>query len=202
MVKRHAPATARNREAILAVLKDRLPASGTVLEVAAGTGEHAAHFAPALAPRLWQPSDVDRENLDSIAAWRAEADAPNLCPPVRLDVLDTSWPIDGTDLAAIVAINLVHIADYAVTEALFEGAGRRLGPGGVLYLYGPFKRNGRHTAPSNAAFDRRLRAEDPSWGVRDMSDLAALGRGHGLIMAEPVAMPANNFSLIFEVMGP
>lgn len=201
MSKRHAPATARNREAILAVLQDHLPETGLVLEVASGTGEHAASFAPLLAPRIWQPSDIDAGNLASIAAWRAEAAAANLRAPVRLDVQSPSWPIEAADLSAIVAINLVHIADYAVTEALFAGAGRLLSPGGVLYLYGPFKRDGVHTAPSNAAFDERLRSENPAWGVRDMSDLAVLGKQHGLIMAEPVAMPANNFSLIFEKAG-
>lgn len=201
VMKRHAPATERNRAPILTVLESALPASGTVLEVAAGTGEHAAIFAPRLAPRLWLPSDPDADNLASIAAWAAEASCDRLLPPIALDVTAAPWPVE-TDpppepVTAIAAINLIHIAPWAAAEGLMAGAGRLLPSGGVLYLYGPYKIDGRHTAQSNAAFDASLKARDPAWGVRDMADVAALAGAHGLDHGRTEAMPANNVSLVF-----
>ena len=190
------PAAARNRDPILAVLREVLPATGTVLEIASGTGEHAVHVAAALPGLTWQPSDIDEDALGSIAAHCARARLPNLMPPLRLDVTALSWPVSGAD--ALVCINMLHIAPWAAAEGLMAGAARVLAPGSVLYLYGPFKQDGRHTAPSNAAFDASLRARDPQWGVRDTGEVADLARRHGFALDRQVAMPANNLSLIFR----
>jgi len=194
--RRLAPATDRNREPILAVLRRVLPASGTVLEIASGTGQHAVHFAAALPGVTWQPSDPEAAARDSVAAWIAHTGIANVLPPLDLDVRREPWDIDRAD--AIVCINMVHISPWAATEALFAGAGRLLAPGGMLYLYGPYRRDGAHTAPSNAAFDAQLRATDPDWGVRDMEAVIALGSAQGLSCEAPVPMPANNFSLVFR----
>jgi SAM-dependent methyltransferase len=190
------PSVARNREPILAVLRRVLPAGGIVLEIASGTGEHAMHFAAALPELTWQPTDRDPEARRSIAARRAAAVLPNLLPPLELDAAAPSWPVERAD--AIVAINMIHIAPWSAAEGLMAGAARLLAPGGILYLYGPYKENGRHTAPSNAAFDASLRARDPEWGVRDVGAVAELAARHGLALAERVAMPANNLSLVFR----
>jgi SAM-dependent methyltransferase len=194
-----APAVARNRDPILAVLRRVLPVRGTVLEVASGTGEHAVHFAAALPGLAWQPTDVDADALGSIAAHRRSAQLPNLLPALELNAAALPWPVPRVD--AVVAINMIHIAPWAAAEGLMAGAARVLAPAGVLYLYGPFKENGRHTAPSNAAFDASLRACDPQWGVRDLGEVAALAARHGLDFAERIAMPANNLSLVFLVHG-
>src|SRR5262245_42400301 len=190
------PAAARNRDPILAVLRRHLPAQGSVLEIASGTGEHAACFAPCLPHLVWQPSDVDPDALASIEAHRAAANAPNLRAPIALDVTAPEWPVTGAD--AIVSINMIHISPWTAAQGLMAGAARLLAVGGVLYLYGPFKENGEHTAPSNAAFDASLRARDPSWGVRDVGDVRALADKHGFDFVERVAMPANNLSLVFR----
>jgi len=190
------PAARRNREPILGVLRRVLPARGTVLEIASGSGEHAVHFAAAL-PRLsWQPTDDDPDALASIAAYRDDAGLPNLLPPIALDAAAPSWPVAHAD--AVVSINMIHIAPWSAAEGLIAGAGRLLAPGAVLYLYGPFKENGHHTAPSNAAFDASLRASNKKWGVRDLGEVSALAGRHGLDFAERVAMPANNLSVVFR----
>lgn len=194
--RRMAPATDRNRDAILAVLRDALPASGTVLEIASGTGQHAVYFAAALPGLTWQPSDPDATHRESIAAWTAHTQVANVLPPLAIDVRHAPWGIDA--VAAIVCINMIHIAPWAAAEALFDGAGQRLGAGGVLYLYGPYRRDGAHTAPSNEAFDRQLRVADAEWGVRDMEAVIALGAAQGLVCEAIVPMPANNFSLVFR----
>ncbi|NSX17149.1 DUF938 domain-containing protein [Cupriavidus taiwanensis] len=194
--RRMAPATERNREPILAVLRQVLPASGTVLEIASGTGQHAVHFAAALPGLTWQPSDPDAAARASIAAWTAHAGLTNVRTPLALDVCRQPWGIDAAD--AVVCINMLHIAPWAAAEALFAGAGKLLGPGGVLFLYGPYRRGGAHTAPSNAAFDAQLRATDPDWGVRDMEAVIALGEAQGLRCDEQVPMPANNFCLVLR----
>lgn len=196
--RRFSPSTARNRDPILAVLRRVLPPRGLVLEIASGTGEHAVHFAGSLPARTWQPSDVDPDARVSIAAWRDQAALPNLRPVLALDVTAEPWPVAHVD--AIVCINMIHIAPWAATEALLSGAGRHLSAGGVLFLYGPFRRDGRHTAPSNAAFDDDLRRRDPAWGVRDLEEVAALARRNGLDLKEIVAMPANNLSVVFKRM--
>ncbi len=190
------PSFLRNRDPILAVLTRVLPDRGTVLEIASGSGEHAIYFAAALPSLIWQPTDLDQVALRSIAAHRAAARLPNVRPPLQLDAAAASWPVVDAD--AVVAINLVHISPWRVAEGLLAGAGRVLGPGGVLFLYGPFRENGIHTAPSNAVFDESLRARNPEWGVRDVADLTELARVHGLSFAERVGMVANNLSLIFR----
>jgi SAM-dependent methyltransferase len=191
-----APAVARNRDPILAVLRRVLPASGTVLEIASGSGEHAVYFAEGLPALTWQPTDRDADALRSIAAYRTAARLPNLLAPLELDASSPHWPVARAD--AVVSINMIHISPWTAAEGLMAGAGRVLAPGGVLYLYGPFKENGRHTAPSNAAFDADLRARDPQWGVRDVAEVSDLAARHGLVFVERVAMPANNLSLVFR----
>jgi SAM-dependent methyltransferase len=194
-VRRRAPAAERNRDAILAVLTRVLPESGVVLEIASGTGQHAVHCAAALPRVVWQPSDPDAASRDSIAAWRAHAGLANVDPPLALDVMNEDWGIDAAD--ALVCINMIHISPWQATEALMRGASRRLRAGGVLYLYGPYRRNGVHTAPSNEAFDAQLRATDPRWGVRDLEAVRALAEANGFTLSEIVDMPANNLSVIF-----
>jgi SAM-dependent methyltransferase len=195
-LRQHAPSAERNREPILAVLKRVLPATGTVLEIASGTGQHAIHFAAALPHLVWQPSDLDDEARASIAAWTAHSGLDNVRPPLALDVRDASWGIEAA--AAIVCINMIHISPWASAQALIGGAGRLLGPGGVLFLYGPYRRGGAHTAPTNAAFDEQLQRRNPAWGVRDMEAVVALADAAGFDADEPVEMPANNFSLVFR----
>ena len=195
-VKRHAPATARNREPIREVLARELPPRGTVLEIASGSGEHAVHFAGAFPDVSWQPSDVSEAALASIAAWRAEAQLPNLSPPIALDVTAETWPVARAD--AIVCINLLHISPWEATLGLFAGAARVLATGALLYLYGPYRLGGACLAPSNMDFDRGLRDRDPRWGVRDVDDLVIAARAHGFALREVVAMPANNHSLVFR----
>lgn len=195
-VRLYAPATQRNRVPILEVLARILPGAGTVLEVASGSGEHAVWFAQHLRPLVWQPSDPDPACRRSIAAHAAAAGCATLRPPLDLDVTAAEWPLDRAE--AIVCINLVHIAPWSAAEGLFAGAARLLPPAGVLFLYGPFFRAGRETAPSNLAFDRSLRTRDPAWGLRDTADLETLGRARGLALDELVEMPANNLSLVFR----
>jgi hypothetical protein len=194
---RTAPSTARNREPILHALKPRLPASGLVLEIASGAGEHAVYNAAALPGLQWRPTDPDPDALASIAAWREHAALPNLLPPLRLDAADPdSWPVDRAD--AIVNINMIHISPWAATEGLMTGAGRLLPSGGLLFLYGPYIEADVETAPSNLAFDASLRSRNPAWGIRRLDEVAALAAQHGLELSERIAMPANNLVLVFR----
>lgn len=199
--RRFAPSAQRNRQAILDVLTRVLPQRGLVLELASGSGEHAVHFARNLPSLRWQPSDPDpgsRRSIDAHADAHAHADSgqcPNLLPALDLDVTASEWPVHAAD--AIVCINMVHISPWAASEGLFAGAGRILPSGGVVYLYGPYKRNGRHTAPSNEAFDASLRQRNSAWGVRNLEDLTALATQADLALREVVEMPANNLSLVF-----
>ncbi|MDB4956833.1 MAG: SAM-dependent methyltransferase [Myxococcales bacterium] len=201
-MKRTSEAAQRNREPIREVLARHLPAQGLVLEIASGTGEHAVHMAGHLTHLDWQPSDVDADALASIEAWRAESGRANLLPPIALDVTSMPWPVSAVD--AVVCINMVHIAPWESVEGLFTGSARALAQDGLLYLYGPYKFHGRHTAPSNEDFDRSLRARDPSWGVRDIRELTVLGTRTGFGLEHTIAMPANNYSLIFRrrAVGP
>lgn len=198
--KRHAPATLRNRDAIVAVLKDALPSSGLVLEVASGSGEHAVHFAAAFPSLQWQPSDPDPAALASIAAWTQEARSPNVRAPLHLDAAAPAWPIDRAD--AILCINMVHISPWDATLGLLGGAGAFLPAGGLLYLYGPYLREGVETAPSNLAFDESLRSRDARWGLRRMEDVVAAADVQGLTLQGLVEMPANNLSLLFRKTRP
>ena len=196
-MKRHAPATLCNREAILAVLRDVLPVAGVVLEIAAGSGEHAVFFAAALPGNTWEPTDPDLESLSSIADHRAEAALANLRAPRRLDVTEPGW---ARDLAAdaVVCINMIHIAPWEACLGLFAGASALLAPGSPLYLYGPYRFGGAFTAPSNADFDAALRARDPRWGVRDLDDVTRAAEAAGFTRERVVAMPANNRFIVFR----
>ncbi len=195
-VKRHAPATLRNRDAIAEVLKAELPKRGTVLEVASGTGEHAVFFAAQFPHLRWQPSDPDTDALKSIAAYRAEYASDNVCAPVQLDASTDDWPVQAAD--AIVCINMVHISPWEATEGLFDGAARLLGEDAPLILYGPYIEPEIETAPSNVEFDASLKARDPRWGIRDVEDVDRLGQGVGLVRAARYAMPANNIALVYR----
>lgn len=197
-MQQHSPAAERNRDPILAVLARVLPAHGLVLELASGTGQHVVHFAAALPALVWQPSDPSPDARASIAAYVDAAALPNVRAPIALDVLAEPWPVPADPpLAALLAINLVHIAPWSAALALFAGAGARLPPGGVLVLYGPYRIAGA-TAPSNEAFDADLRGRDPAWGVRDLEALVAAAAPHGLTLDEAVALPANNHALVFR----
>jgi SAM-dependent methyltransferase len=194
----------RNHEPIWAVLQKFLAdKSGDVVEAGSGTGQHVVHFATHTPDITWWPSDLNERHLKSIEAWRAYAGLPNIRPPLRIDLTDPAWcPAmhDGSgpgELLAVFCANVIHIAPWSVAEGLFAGAGRYLRRDGRLFLYGPFKREGKHTAMSNAVFDTSLREQDAGWGVRDIADLEKLAAGVGLGLIETVPMPANNMILVF-----
>ena len=191
-----APAAARNGAAILDVLRTVLPPVGTVLEVASGTGEHAVRFAAALPALAFQPSDPDPRGLASIRAHARAAGLPNLLPPVALDAAAAVWPVGRAE--AVLCINMIHIAPWTAAEGLLAGAARLLARGAPLVLYGPFRIGGAHTAESNARFDADLRMRDAAWGVRDLEAVAAAAGGHGLHLAERIAMPANNLAVVLR----
>ncbi|MEM8502692.1 MAG: DUF938 domain-containing protein, partial [Cyanobacteria bacterium P01_D01_bin.1] len=197
-------ATERNRQPILEVLQRVLPNSGTVLEIASGTGEHATFFAPRLSHLSWLPTEPDLESRASVAAWVNALPSKNLLPPLALDVSQRPWPVESADfdiagsITAIVNINMLHISAWEMCDHLMAGARRVLPPDGVLYLYGPFKRDGKQTAPSNEAFDAMLRDRNPSWGIRDLEAVNVIAQQHSLSLTEVVPMPANNFSVIFR----
>jgi SAM-dependent methyltransferase len=194
------PSTARNRDPILAVLREHLPANGLVLEIAAGAGEHAVHMARYLPTLTWQPTDPDETALASIAAWREDVALPNLLEPLRLDAARSEdWPVKAAD--AIVCINMVHISPWAATQGLLAGAGAILPQGGILFLYGPYREDGVETAPSNLAFDDSLKQRNPAWGLRRREDVEDLAADHGLTLKTRIAMPANNLSLVFAKMN-
>jgi hypothetical protein len=194
--RQSAPAVARNREHILAVLRGLLPRAGLVLEIASGTGEHVVHFAQNFPGLTFQPSDADRFARESIAGWVAHEGLQNVAPPLALDAAAPDWPIARAD--AIVCINMIHISPWEATLGLFAQAGKILPAGAPLYLYGAYKRGGVHTAPSNIAFDEWLRAKDPAFGVRDLEAVAGVAADNGFGPPEVVEMPANNFSVIFR----
>lgn len=207
--RQYAPATERNQQPILEVLKRVLPATGTVLEIASGTGQHAVFFAPELKPRKWLPSEINPILRDSILAWQTHFPADNLFPPLELDVQKSVWSVENPDLklpfclqefpiTAIVNINMIHISPWSACLKLMAGANRILPPGGILYLYGPYKQNGKHTAPSNQDFDTSLRLSNPEWGVRDLEEVVAIAELENFRLVEVIPMPANNLSLIFE----
>ena len=194
--KRHAPATLRNREAIAQVLAKELPASGLVLEVASGSGEHALYFAGHFPQLNWQPSDPDPSAIASIAAWRADSGARNLRAPLQLDASASEWPVAQADV--IFCANMVHIAPWEATEGLLAGAARVLGKGAPLIVYGPFFEAEIEAAPSNLSFDESLRMRNPAWGIRRRGALEALASAHGFALAQRYEMPANNLTLVFR----
>jgi hypothetical protein len=195
----HSPACERNRDPILRVLEEVLPREGLVLEIASGTGMHGVWFAPRLPDITWQPSDQDQGALASIEAWRHVEPADNLRPPLALDVTARPWPIERAD--AIFNANMIHISPWEICLALFEGASQVLGPGAPLILYGPFVVDGEHTAPSNEAFDRSLRARDARWGVRDLGDVEQVARAHGFVKERVFDMPANNLVVVLRCLS-
>jgi SAM-dependent methyltransferase len=194
--RRYHPSAERNKGPILAVLSRVLPPAGTVLEIASGTGQHVVHFAAALPQLTFQPSDPDPASRASVAGWIAEIGVGNVLPPLDIDVRRPDWGVEAAD--AVVCVNMIHIAPWACAEGLIAGAARQLPPNGPLVIYGPFKRGGAHTAPSNAAFDASLRAQDPDWGIRDLEAVQALGEAHGFVLEEIVEMPANNLTVILR----
>lgn len=194
--RRSAAHVERNAGPIAEVLAEILPVRGLVLELASGTGEHILHFAQSFPRLLWQPSDPEPAALRSIEAWRAESGLFNLLPAVSLDARAAEWPVPQAD--AILCINMVHISHWSATAGLMRGAGRLLEAGAPLYLYGPYRRSGVETAPSNEAFDDSLRARDPEWGLRALEEVEAEAGKHGLRLERIVEMPANNLSILFR----
>jgi hypothetical protein len=204
-----APAFHRNHEAIRTLLLRRLSGkSGDVVETGSGTGQHVVDFARHMPGIVWWPSDLNEQHLKSIAAWRAHAGLENIRPPLRIDLSDPAWcqqMHDGggpKNLLAVFCANVIHIAPWRVAEGLFAGAGRYLPTGAYLFLYGPFKRGGKHTAISNAVFDTSLREGNPQWGVRDIEAVETLAGASGLARVEIAEMPANNLVLVFERRKP
>ncbi len=205
--RQHAPATARNRQPILDVLQKVLPPSGTVLEISSGTGEHITFFAPELKHLQWLPSEPQAIARQSIQAWAEDLPSNNLIlPPLDLDVSVQPWPVEAPSykaqlaepITAIVNINMIHISPWEMCTHLMAGAERILPEGGVLYLYGPYQREGKQTAPSNEAFDMMLRDRNSSWGIRDLEAVVAIAQAHNLTLIEVITMPANNFSVVFQ----
>lgn len=194
--RRFAPATQRNREPILDVLRPLLPETGLALEVASGTGEHVIHFARAFPFLRWQPSDPTPDARASIAAWVEANGLVNVLPPLDLDAASATWPITRAD--ALLCINMIHISPWEATAGLMRGAGRLLSAGQPLYLYGPYRRAGQPLEPSNAEFDADLKRRDPRWGLRELDEVTALARTEGLALEAVTEMPANNLSVIFR----
>ncbi len=195
--RRFSPSAARNRGPILDALRPRLPGAGLLLEVASGSGEHCAHLAAALPGLTFQPTDPDADALASINAWCGGL--PNVRPALALNAAAAEWPVAVAD--AVLCINMIHIAPWAAAVGLVAGAARVLPPGGVLALYGPYMRGGRHTGPGNVAFDADLRARNPAWGIRGLEEVAALAAGVGFGAPEVVSMPADNLVVVFRHAG-
>jgi hypothetical protein len=195
-IKMRSPAFLRNREPILTVLSHIMPPAGLALEIGSGSGEHAGYFAGAFPKIIWQPSDRTLTALASIEAHRLDCGLDNLRPPILLDVTARSWPVESADI--VLCINMIHISPWQATKSLMEGVGRILHQGAVLFLYGPFKEGGVHTADSNRLFDENLRARNPAWGVRDLEEVTEIAAVNKLLYRETITMPANNRSVIFE----
>ena len=220
-LRRSAPAALRNREPIAEVLREWLPDSGLVLEIASGTGEHAVHFAQAFPNLEWQPSDLHPHALSSIAAWRHHSDLANVLEPIVLDAAASDWPVDRADALlsikmdsdscddpktarkggfdVVLNLNMIHISPWSAALGLLDGAARVLKRGGALILYGPWLQAGVQTAPSNLAFDQQLRERDPEWGLRRVEDFDAAASGRGFRLEQTRAMPANNLMLLFRL---
>lgn len=196
--RQQSPSTARNREPILAELQRVLPANAKVLELASGSGEHAVFFAAAMPGWRWTPSDPNAEARESIAAWSKAEGLSNVAAPRDIDVSAPAWGAESeAPFDALVAINMIHISPWEATLGLMAGAARLLAPGGLLFTYGAYKRDGRHTAPSNESFDQWLKARDERFGVRDMGEVETAANAQGLTLRDIVEMPANNFALVF-----
>ncbi|MFM7602019.1 MAG: DUF938 domain-containing protein [Pseudanabaena sp.] len=200
--RQYAPATLRNREVILETLLQILPPVGNILEISSGTGEHAVYFAPHLQPRQWIPSDLNPIAISSITAWQKYYPSPNLLAPLKIDVTEPDWhrhpQLQNQDIQAIININMIHIAPWTACLGMMSGANKILPEGGLLYLYGAYKQNGKHTAPSNADFDASLRNQNPEWGVRDLEAVIDVATAQKLVLQTVQPMPANNLSVIFQ----
>lgn len=190
------PAAERNKAPILDAIRPRLPATGVVLEIASGTGQHIVHFAQELPALTWQPTDTDDELRAAVTERIRAAGLGNIRTPLKLDVLAPDW--SPLEVSAIVCINMIHVAPWTATQGLMAGAARLLPAGAPLFLYGPYKRGGRHTAPSNESFDASLRGRNPEWGVRDLDDVERCAGQHDLALVEVIEMPANNLTVVFE----
>ena len=195
-MKREAPAATRNRQPILDVLQPRLPQKGLVLEIASGTGEHVVHYAAARPGLVFQPSDPDAGARASVDDWVRTLGLDNVRPALEIDVTKATWPVERAD--AVLCCNMIHIAPWEAALGLVSGAARLLPPGGLFFLYGPYRRGGRHTAASNEAFDSDLRRRNPAWGVRDLEAVTEFAGLQGFSIPEIVEMPANNLSLLFN----
>ena len=191
-----APSPERNKQPILEILARVLPPKGLVLEIGSGTGQHVVHFAKALPDLIFQPSEMDTERHPSIVAWSGNEQLINVRPPLAFDMARLPWPVRSAD--AVICINVIHISPWEATLALMRGAGDILPPRGPLVTYGPYRRGGAHTAPSNETFDTSLRSRNPLWGVRDMEEVIAVANDARLDFQEAVSMPANNFTLVFR----
>ena len=197
-MKREAPAAARNRQPILDVLQPRLPEKGLVLEIASGTGEHVVHYAAARPELTFQPSDPDAAARASIDDWVRTLGLDNVRPALEIDVTRAIWPVERAD--AVLCCNMIHIAPWEAAVGLIAGAARLLPPAGLLFLYGPYRRGGRHTAPSNEAFDADLKRRNPAWGVRDLETVIEQAGAQGFSAPDIIDMPANNLSLLFNCL--
>jgi uncharacterized protein DUF938 len=197
--RQHAPATLRNRDFILDVLRDVLPTTGVILEIASGSGEHIVHFAKNLPALIFQPSDPEPVALLSIAAWVKATGVTNVLAPIALDASNPVWPIASA--GGIISINMIHISPWEATLGLINVAAAALSPASPLYLYGPYIREGFATAPSNQAFDRSLRARNPDWGLRDLEAVSAIAGSVGFSAPDITEMPANNLSVVFRRLG-
>ncbi|ACY15255.1 DUF938 domain-containing protein [Haliangium ochraceum] len=201
-MKLSSPAAQRNCAPLAEVLADLLPPSGRVLEIASGSGQHAAYLARRFPDLVWQPSDIDPQALISIEAWRADSGEgegqalSNLAPPIELDATAETWPVDRADV--VLNLNMIHISPWSACLGLLRGAGALLASGGALILYGPYRVPGEPFAASNAAFDRSLRARNPAWGVRPLDAVEEAARAHGLVLEQRRDMPANNLTLLFR----
>ena len=200
MTKKHAPATNRNRQPILEVLKEIIPQTGNILEIASGTGEHSLFFAPHFPQQEWIPSDKQREYLESIQAWRRDCPTDNLQQPMMIDVMKKGWyeTLLSRQIKVVICINMIHIAPWLAYLGLIEGAKEILPVKGIVYLYGPYKVQNQHTAPSNEEFDRSLQIQNSTWGVRNLEDVVSVAKENNFVLEKKVSMPANNLSLVFR----
>ncbi len=198
-MKQFAPATQKNKNFILPVLKKYLPKQGNILEISSGTGEHCVYFAPHFPRNLWLPSDINPNALESIEAWSNDSKAKNIQPPFYLDVTTPSWfdSLKDKNINSVICINMIHIAPWEACLGLMKGAGEILKPEGILYLYGAYKRHNRHTTSSNENFDQYLQAQNPTWGVRNLETVVEVAKKHQLKLQAVLEMPSNNLSVIF-----
>jgi len=195
-MRRSAPAALRNREPIAEVLREWLPDSGLVLEIASGTGEHVVHFAECFPNLEWQPSDIHADALTSIEAWRRESRLANVRKALALDASAPDWPLDRAD--AILSINMVHISPWSSALGLLAGAERLLDPEAPLILYGPWLKDDIETVPSNLDFDADLKRRDPAWALRRVEDFARAANPHGFTLEDIRRMPANNLMMLWS----